>query len=114
MIPLTLTLSRKGRGNRRGGGSDMIQQIFYKRSSAHEIHFNRGGVEDAEVLPFVYLFRHIGKGLVDISYHLRINSHFDIEGNIFFDGKMVLLKKVIDLFKEVITDTERQIAKIAF
>src|SRR3990172_10938272 len=27
---------------------------------------------------------------------------------------MVLLKKVIDLFKEVITDTERQIVQIAF
>src|SRR3972149_2160542 len=107
MIPLTLTLSRKGRGNRRGGGSDMIQQIFYKRSSAHEIHFNRWCVEDAEVLPFVYFFRHIGEGFIDIPYHLRVNSHLNIQRQVFTDGKMVLLK-------EVITDTERQIVKIAF
>src|SRR3990167_5075976 len=57
----------------------MIRYIFHKRPPAHKINFNVWSVENAEVLPLIYLLCNIGEGFVDITYHLGVNSNLNIK-----------------------------------
>src|SRR3990167_2558715 len=90
----------------------IIGNILHKRPSAHEANLSRWSIEDAEVLPLIYLRCHIGKGFIDIPYHLRVNSNLNVEGNLFSNGKVVLLKEIKDFFKEAVADIVRQIVQV--
>src|SRR3989338_1701912 len=90
----------------------MIRYIFHKRPPAHKINLNVWSVENAEVLPFVYLFCNIGEGFIDIPYHLRVNSNLNIKRQFLTNDEVIFFKECEYLFKKAVAYTEGQLVKL--
>ena len=85
----------------------MIRYIFHKRPPAHKINFNVWSVENAEVLPLIYLLCNIGEGFIDIAYHLRVNRNLDFKRKVFANGKIIFFKHIKDFLKKAVAYIER-------